>query len=71
VVDSALTIEQVKRIFAFSNRVSPALCTAITQKIAATLQAAQGCDTPTLIRIQTKGGHGAGKPTTKIIARPN
>src|SRR5437764_2364702 len=36
-------------------------------KLAATLQAAQGGDKPTLIRIETKAGHGAGKPTTKII----
>ncbi|HEV3392597.1 MAG TPA: prolyl oligopeptidase family serine peptidase [Chthoniobacterales bacterium] len=36
-------------------------------KFAATLQAAQGCDKPTLIRVETKAGHGAGKPTTKII----
>jgi prolyl oligopeptidase len=36
-------------------------------KFAATLQAAQGCDKPTLIRIETRAGHGAGKPTTKII----
>lgn len=36
-------------------------------KFAATLQAAQGCDKPALIRIETKAGHGAGKPTTKII----
>ena len=36
-------------------------------KFAATLQAAQGCAKPTLIRIETKAGHGAGKPTTKII----
>ena len=36
-------------------------------KFAATLQAAQGCEKPTLIRIETKAGHGAGKPTTKII----
>ena len=36
-------------------------------KFAAALQAAQGCDKPTLIRIETKAGHGAGKPTTKII----
>src|SRR5438477_273631 len=36
-------------------------------KFAATLQAAQGCDKPTLIRIETKAGHGAGKPTTKLI----
>jgi len=36
-------------------------------KFAATLQAAQGCNKPILIRIETKAGHGAGKPTTKII----
>lgn len=36
-------------------------------KFAATLQAAQSCDKPTFIRIETKAGHGAGKPTTKII----
>jgi prolyl oligopeptidase len=32
-------------------------------KYAATLQAAQGGDAPILIRIETKAGHGAGKPT--------
>ncbi len=36
-------------------------------KFIATLQAAQGCDHPVLIRIATKAGHGAGKPTSKII----
>jgi prolyl oligopeptidase len=36
-------------------------------KFAAALQAAQGCDRPTLIRIETKAGHGAGKPTSKRI----
>src|SRR5215210_1699255 len=36
-------------------------------KFAATLQAAQSCDHPVLIRIETKAGHGAGKPTSKII----
>jgi prolyl oligopeptidase len=36
-------------------------------KFAATLQAAQGCDKPVMIRIETRAGHGAGKPTTKII----
>ncbi len=36
-------------------------------KFAATIQAAQSCDKPTLIRIQTKAGHGAGKPTTMVI----
>jgi prolyl oligopeptidase len=36
-------------------------------KFAAALQAAQGGDAPILIRIETKAGHGAGKPTNKII----
>lgn len=36
-------------------------------KFAATLQAAQGCDRPALIRIDTDAGHGAGKPTSKKI----
>ncbi len=36
-------------------------------KFAAALQAAQSCDNPVLIRIETRAGHGAGKPTAKII----
>jgi len=36
-------------------------------KYAAALQAAQGGPEPVLIRIETKAGHGAGKPTAKII----
>ncbi|MFM7405479.1 MAG: prolyl oligopeptidase family serine peptidase [Cuspidothrix sp.] len=36
-------------------------------KFAAALQAAHGGNAPVLIRIETKAGHGAGKPTTKII----
>ncbi len=36
-------------------------------KFAATLQQAQTGTAPALIRIETKAGHGAGKPTTKII----
>lgn len=36
-------------------------------KFAAALQAAQGGSQPVLIRIETKAGHGAGKPTTKLI----
>ncbi|MBD1839643.1 prolyl oligopeptidase family serine peptidase [Coleofasciculus sp. FACHB-501] len=36
-------------------------------KFAAALQAAHTGVAPVLIRIETKAGHGAGKPTTKII----
>jgi len=36
-------------------------------KFAATLQEAQAGAAPILIRIETKAGHGAGKPTTKVI----
>src|SRR5881296_2896295 len=36
-------------------------------KFTAALQAAQACGKPVLIQIETKAGHGAGKPTTKII----
>lgn len=36
-------------------------------KFAAALQAAHTGPAPVLIRIETKAGHGAGKPTTKII----
>ncbi|MGB3516208.1 MAG: prolyl oligopeptidase family serine peptidase [Elainellaceae cyanobacterium] len=36
-------------------------------KFAAALQAAQGGEAPVLIRIETKAGHGAGKPTAKVI----
>src|SRR5262249_10827384 len=36
-------------------------------KFAATLQAAQGCANPILIRVDTKAGHGSGKPIAKII----
>jgi prolyl oligopeptidase len=36
-------------------------------KFAAAMQAAQGGSAPVLIRIETKAGHGAGKPTSKII----
>ncbi len=36
-------------------------------KFAATMQAAQAGANPILIRIETDAGHGAGKPTTKVI----
>lgn len=36
-------------------------------KFAATLQEKQACNNPVLIRIESKAGHGAGKPTSKII----
>jgi prolyl oligopeptidase len=37
-------------------------------KFAATLQKDQAGDAPILIRIETRAGHGGGKPTDKIIA---
>ncbi len=36
-------------------------------KFAAALQSAQSGPAPTLIRIETRAGHGAGKPTAKVI----
>jgi len=36
-------------------------------KFAARLQEAQSGPAPVLIRIETKAGHGAGKPTAKLI----
>jgi len=36
-------------------------------KFAAALQEAQSGDKPVLIRIETRAGHGAGKPTSKLI----
>lgn len=38
-------------------------------KFAAALQHAQGGEAPTLIRIETKAGHGAGMPTSKKIGQ--
>jgi prolyl oligopeptidase len=37
-------------------------------KFAATLQKAQAGDSPILIRVETRAGHGSGKPTDKLIA---
>jgi prolyl oligopeptidase len=36
-------------------------------KFAAALQSAQKCENPVLIRVETRAGHGAGKPTWMII----
>ncbi len=36
-------------------------------KYAATLQQAQAGSAPILIRVETRAGHGAGKPTSKQI----
>jgi len=36
-------------------------------KFAARLQEGQGGDEPVLLRVETKAGHGGGKPTSKII----
>ena len=36
-------------------------------KFGAALQQAQAGDAPILIRIETRAGHGAGKPTAKLI----
>ena len=36
-------------------------------KFAAKLQKAQAAESPVLIRIETRAGHGVGKPTQKLI----
>lgn len=36
-------------------------------KYAAALQAAQGCEQPVLLRVETRAGHGAGISTSKIV----
>jgi prolyl oligopeptidase len=45
------------------DRVAPGMA----KKFAARLQAAQGNPSPVLIRVETKAGHGAGKPVSKLI----
>ncbi|HZM49028.1 MAG TPA: prolyl oligopeptidase family serine peptidase, partial [Vicinamibacteria bacterium] len=45
------------------DRVAPGLA----KKFAARLQAATGGEAPILIRIETKAGHGGGKPVSKQI----
>ena len=45
------------------DRVSPGMA----KKFAARLQAATSGDAPILIRVETKAGHGAGKPVSKVI----
>lgn len=45
------------------DRVSPAHA----KKLVATLQAANPGGSPVLLRVETKAGHGAGKPTAKLI----
>jgi prolyl oligopeptidase len=45
------------------DRVSPGMA----KKFAARLQAADADETPVLIRVETRAGHGAGKPVSKMI----
>ena len=45
------------------DRVDPGMA----KKFAARLQAARGNTNPVLIRIESRAGHGAGKPTAKLI----
>ncbi|HEX5474064.1 MAG TPA: prolyl oligopeptidase family serine peptidase [Vicinamibacterales bacterium] len=45
------------------DRVSPGMA----KKFGARLQAATGGDAPILVRVETNAGHGAGKPTAKMI----
>ena len=37
------------------------------RKMAARLQAATASDQPILLRLETKAGHGAGKPRSKML----
>jgi prolyl oligopeptidase len=45
------------------DRVSPGMA----KKLAARLQSAPGNSAPVLIRVETRAGHGAGKPMSKVI----
>jgi prolyl oligopeptidase len=45
------------------DRVSPGMA----KKLAARLQASSGNPAPVLIRVETRAGHGAGKPMSKVI----
>jgi len=45
------------------DRVAPAHA----EKFAATMQAKDGGDNPILIRVETRAGHGGGKPVSKQI----
>jgi prolyl oligopeptidase len=47
----------------YDDRVAPAHA----KKFAAALQAADTGENPILLRVETKAGHGAGKPLSKVI----
>ena len=50
------------------NQLPPyAFATIDARKMAARLQAATSSDRPILMRLETKAGHGAGKPRSKIL----
>jgi len=49
------------------DRVMPAHTFKFIAALQAAQQSAPDCDNPILVRIETKAGHGGGKPTSKII----